>query len=60
MASEDRCSERERDKIMEGGVGTAERWGNQTVASKCVENTEEPIVSFFSLELQLTATTAEL
>lgn len=45
---------------MGGGVGTAERWGNQTVASKCVENTEEPIVSFFSLELQLTATTAEL
>lgn len=26
--------------------------GNQAVASKRVENTEEPIVSFLSLELQ--------
>lgn len=34
--------------------------GSQAVASKRVENTEEPIVSSSSLELQLTATTAEL
>lgn len=59
MAFEDRCSERETRSWGEWGEHRLEM-GNQAVASKCVENTEEPIVSFFSLELQLTAATAEL
>lgn len=58
MAFEDRCSERERRDRGRGGRHRLEM-GNQAVASKCVENTEEPIVSFCSLELQITAATAE-
>lgn len=58
MAFEDRCSERETRSWKEGGYCL--EVGSQAVASKRVENTEEPIVSSSSLELQLTATAAEL